>query len=260
MSYLIAVANQKGGVAKTTTTFSLGGVLAKQGYEVLLVDLDCQANLSLACGVDINQTSGSIIDVFYQWASLTSVSRETQIPGMDLVPSHPGMELAERFLPIRKNYQTILQTVSQRWLGYDFVLFDCPPSLGAVTLNAMNAADLLLVPVAPELFSLEALKNMKSFCEKIQATTNPKLKFSLLVTMLDTRLRIHRDILAHLTDHYADTIFSTHIQVDTKLRESFASNTPVSFFSARSRSAVQYQSLSEEILQDAREVVSKPVG
>ena len=258
MSYSIAVANQKGGVAKTTTTFSLGGVFAKQGYTVLLVDLDSQANLSQACGVNIRQVSGSILDVFYQWASLTAVSRETGIRGLDIVPSHPGMELAERFLPIRKNYQNILQTISQRWLGYDFVIFDCPPSLGAVTLNALNASDLLLAPVSPEVFSVEAIKNVQALSAQVQATSNPKLLLRFLVTMLDNRLRIHRDIVEQLNTHYADCLFSTRIQVDTRLRESFAANLPVNYYAPHSRSTLQYQALAEEIYQDAREVLSKP--
>ncbi len=260
MTYLIAVANQKGGVAKTTTTFSLGGVLAEQGYEVLLVDLDCQGNLSYACGVDINQAACSILDVFYQWETLTSVSRETQIPGLDLVPAHTGMEMAERFLPVRKNYQNILRTVSQREMPYDFVIFDCPPSLGAVTQNAVNAANLLITPVSPELFSLEALRNVKEFTEKIQFSTNPELKFRLLVTMVDRRLRIHKDILGFINESYLNNKFETIIQVDSKLRECFTTNKPVNYVFTRSRSAAQYKALSEEILQDARDLISSPTA
>ncbi|HSQ25623.1 MAG TPA: ParA family protein [Anaerolineales bacterium] len=259
MSFLIAVANHKGGVAKTTTTFSLGGTLAHAGYEVLLVDLDCQANLTQACGVDPLQTSGSIINVFYDWASLTGVSRATHIPGMDLVPSHPSMEFAERFLPIRKNYETILQNVSHRWLNYDYVIFDCPPSLGAVTTNALNAADLLIIPVTPEIFSLEALKKMLNIVEHTHQTSNSNLQYRLLVTMLDIRLRIHTELYEFLRDRFSDSLFKQPIQIDTKLRESVAAGSPIITYSPHSRSALQYQALSEEIHQHARQDISSSI-
>lgn len=259
MSFLIAVANHKGGVAKTTTTFSLGGALAKAGNEVLLVDLDCQSNLTQACGIDPLQTSGSIINVFYDWASLTEVSRSTQTPGMDLVPSHPSMELAERFLPIRKNYETILQSVSHRWLNYDYVLFDCPPSIGAVTTNALNAVDLLVIPLTPEIFALEALKKMLSLIEKTRKSSNPNLQYRLLVTMLDVRLRIHKELYEFLGHRFSDALFKQVIQVDTKLRESAAAGIPISSYAPGSRSALQYQALAEEIHQHARQDISNPV-
>jgi chromosome partitioning protein len=259
MSFLIAVANHKGGVAKTTTTFSLGGALARSNDEVLLVDLDCQANLTQACGVDPLQSTGSIINVFYDWASLSEVSRATQTPGVDLVPSHPSMELAERFLPIRKNYETILQSVSQRWLNYDYVIFDCPPSLGAVTTNALNAVDLLIIPVTPELFALEALKNMLRIIEQARQTSNPKLKYRLLVTMLDVRLRIHNELYVFLCSRFNNALFNQTIQIDTKLRESVAAGIPITSFAPNSRSAQQYQALSQEIAQYACQDISSTV-
>lgn len=258
MSFLIAVANHKGGVAKTTTTFSLGGALSRAGYEVLLVDLDCQANLTQACGIDPQQTSGSIINVFYDWASLTEVSRATQVPGMDLVPSHPSMELAERFLPIRKNYETILQSVSHRWLNYDYVIFDCPPSIGAVTTNALNAADLLVIPLTPEIFALEALKKMLTIIERTRQTSNVDLQYRLLVTMLDVRLRIHNELYDFIGNRFSEALFNQAIQVDTKLRESAAAGIPITFYAPTSRSAIQYQALAEEIHQHARQDLSNP--
>ena len=260
MSFLMAVANHKGGVAKTTTTFSLGGALAQSGYEVLLVDLDCQANLTQACGFDALQTPGSILDVFYDWASLTCVSRETQIPGLDLVPSHPSMELAERFLPIRKNYETILQSVSQRWLNYDFVIFDCPPSVGAVTINALNAADLLIIPLLPEIFSLEALKKMLSVVERTRSSSNPRLEFRLLVTMLDIRLRIHRELFEFLSIKFEKSLLHPPIQIDTRLRESVAAGLPITYYAPQSRSSQQYQALAEEIIHYGKQDISRPIG
>jgi chromosome partitioning protein len=258
MSFLIAVANHKGGVAKTTTTFSLGGALAHSGYEVLLVDLDCQTNLTQACGINPLQTSGSIINVFYDWASLTEVSRSTTVKGMDIVPSHPSMELAERFLPIRKSYENILQSVSRRWLNYDYVIFDCPPSLGAVTRNALNAVDLLIIPITPEFFALEALKKMLVAIEQTRKSGNANLQYRLLVTMLDMRLRIHNELHNFLISRFSNALFKQAIQVDTKLRESVANGAPITVYAPNSRSARQYQALSEEIHQHARQEISNP--
>ncbi len=256
MSFLIAVANHKGGVAKTTTALSLGGALVEAGYEVLLVDLDSQANLTQACGIDPRKGAGSILNVFYDFASLSSVSQNTQIPGMDLVPSHPSMDLAERFLPVRKNFETILQNISKRRLTYDFVLFDCPPSVGAVTTNAVNAADLLLIPITPEIFSIEALKKMLKMVENQREGSNQALKYRILVTMLDIRLRIHSEIYEFLTSRFDEAMFKQAIQVDTKLRESVAAGKPITSYAPNSRSAKQYKALAEEIKQYARQEIS----
>jgi chromosome partitioning protein len=145
MSYIIAVANQKGGVAKTTTAVSLGGALVKNGYQVLLIDLDAQADLTLGMGLNPRLIRGSIADVLLSTNSISSLCRETNIPGLDLIPSNSEMDLAEQFLPVRKNYEFILRSALANQLPantYDTIILDCPPALGAVTYNALNAAHL----------------------------------------------------------------------------------------------------------------------
>ena len=152
---IIAIANEKGGVAKTTTVISLGGALVQAGYTVLLVDLDTQANLSLGLGITPAKVRRSVADVLLNSASLLSVSRETNIEGLDIIPSNADMGLAERFLPVRQNYEQVLKTAIQNSPGvpaYHYLLLDCPPSLGAVTMNALNAADLVIAPTQPEYF------------------------------------------------------------------------------------------------------------
>ena len=166
-------------------------------------------------------------------------------------------------LPIRKNYETILQSVSQRWLNYDYVIFDCPPSLGAVTCNALNAADLLIIPLTPEIFALEALKKMLDTIERTRQSRNANLQYRLLVTMLDVRLRIHKELHDFLNERFSDYLFKQAIQIDTKLRESVAAGVPITSYAANSRSAKQYQALTEEIHLHARQDISnstrKPV-
>lgn len=302
-SFVVAIANQKGGVAKTTSVVSLGGALVERGQEVLLVDLDAQANLTLALGKDPSKVRGAITDVLFDSATLLSVSRETAIPGLDIVPSNEGMELAERFLPVRKDYESILcralndslkraprkQEQSTHtapftnsdpvpspdsaqnppfapeiatWAGtagqhppsvtYDFVILDCPPFMGAVTLNALVAADMLIVPTQPEYFSAVALKTMMATIRQVRSQHNPELIYRILITMLDRRNRIHLDVGEQIRDTFGKGVFQTEIGVDTKLRESAVEGLPITHFRRRSRSALQYDALAQELIQYVR--------
>lgn len=167
---IIAVANEKGGVAKTTTAISLGGALVEAGCEVLLVDLDTQANLTLGLGMVPNRIRRSIADVLMNSASLLSVSRETSIPGLDVVPSNSGMSLAERFLPMRQGYEYLLRNALSNLPAYDFVILDCPPSLGAVTYNALTAAHRVIAPTQPEYFSAYGLRSVMAAIRRVRGT------------------------------------------------------------------------------------------
>lgn len=324
--YIIAISNQKGGVAKTTTVVSLGGALVNLGKEVLLVDLDPQANLTLALGKDPARVRSAVTEVFFNAATLLSASRETSIPGLDLVPSNAGMELAERFLPLRKNYEFILrqslnlytqanaqageQPASQppqhasldelpvndssenipsepkvttsRELSaeleasltglpeaeseafkppnlpsshpYDFIIFDCPPFIGAVTLNAITASDMLIIPTQPEYFSAHALRTMMAAVKQVRSAQNPRLVYRILITMLDRRNRIHRQVSEQIRQTFgtaaARAVFTTAIEVDTKLRESAVEGLPITHHKStrQARSALQYQALAQELI------------
>jgi chromosome partitioning protein len=260
MTYIIAVANQKGGVAKTSTVVSLGGALVQSGRQVLLIDLDAQANLSLALGIDPARVRHSVAEVLMNSGNLLSVSRETSLPGLDLVPSNAEMELAERFMPVRKNYEFILrEALNSSQSGalvrnaYEYILLDCPPSLGAVTLNALNSANLLIIPTQPEYFSTHALRNMIMAIRRIRTQSNPRLSYRVLVTMHDRRNRIHRSLTQQLQNTFGGSLFNTMIDTDTRLRESSVAGLPITHFSAQSRSAQQYQALAQELNQHAQE-------
>jgi chromosome partitioning protein len=261
---VIAMANQKGGVAKTTSVVSLGGALVRLGQEVLLIDLDTQANLTLGLGKDPARVRGAITEVLFNSASLLSVSRETSIPGLDLVPANAGMDMAERFLSVRKDYETILQRAVQSELRgvsipggparltsavqYDFVIFDCPPSMGAVTMNALVASDLLIIPTQPEYFSAHALRSMMTTIRQVRAQHNPQLTYRVLITMLDRRNRIHRDVNEQIRATFGEGVFQTAIEVDTKLRESAVEGLPIAYHKSQSRSALQYEALAQELI------------
>jgi chromosome partitioning protein len=146
MAFIIAMSNEKGGVAKTTSTLSLGAALAELGHRVLLIDLDPQANLSLALGLETGEVEMTSASVLIDNASIKSAIRRTEVENLDLVPCNSRIESAEQFLPMRSHYMSALRTAIQAaTLPYDYILFDCPPALGAITLNALSAADLLII-------------------------------------------------------------------------------------------------------------------
>lgn len=253
---IIAVANEKGGVAKTTTVMSLGGALALAGYEVLLIDLDTQANLTLGLGATPAKIRRTIADVLMNSTSLLSVSRETSVPGLDLIPSNTEMGIAERFLPVRQNYEFILKNAIQNssgLSGYHFVILDCPPSLGAVTTNALVAADLVIAPTQPEYFSAYGLRSLMAAIRRVRSDGNPNLVYNILITMMDRRNRIHRTLCEQLQTTFADGLLKTIIEVDTKLRECTVAGLPITHYNQKSRSALQYMALAQELVENVKE-------
>ncbi len=256
MSYVIAVANQKGGVAKTTTAVGLSGALVQEGFEVLAIDLDTQANLTLALGLNPIQVRRSIADIFVNTEKISSISQNTNLPGLDIVPANKDMELSERFVPLRQNYEIILRqqlSLSEISSVYDFIVLDCPPYLGAITTNALVAANLLIIPTQAEYFSLNALKNMLTHVKSIRQTLNPTLTYRILITLRDLRNRIHRSMSEQLLSTFPNGIFTTSIDLDTKVRESSLAGMPITFCYPKSRAAVQYRMLATEILEYVRQ-------
>jgi chromosome partitioning protein len=259
MTYIISVANEKGGVAKTTTAISLGAALVETGLEVVLVDLDGQANLSLSFGVESTKDQPTIVNVLLESIPIRSVVRETGIPKLDLIPSTAEMNLAERFLPIRQGYETILaKALREESWAYDFIILDCPPFLGAVTYNAMVASNLLVMPTQAEFFSINALRNMMGMVRRVRAQANARLTYRLLLAMYDRRNRIHRTLSEQLRTTFGTGVLDTVIEVDTKLRESPIAGLPIIFNAPKSRSALQYRALAQEILTYVKETSSQP--
>ncbi|MCI0519781.1 MAG: ParA family protein [Chloroflexi bacterium] len=247
-------------MAKTTTSVSLGGALAMSGYETLLVDLDPQADLTLALGLAPARLRGVIADVLLHSSSLKEITRETAIPGLDLVASNNDLELAERFLPMRPNFETLLRDVLASHLPagfYDFVILDCPPAISSVTLNALNAANALIIPTQPEYFSAHALRNMIPLIRRVRANVNPDLLYRILITMHDRRNRIHRNLSEQLRGAFGEGVWRTVIDVDTKLRESSLAGLPITHYNPKSRSALQYQALAQEFIQYVQETAGK---
>jgi chromosome partitioning protein len=249
MVYIISIASQKGGVAKTTTAISLGAALARNGSNVLLVDTDAQANLTMHLGIDPSSVRHSISNALLTQNPIIHVIRSTSVPRLDLVPSNAEMELAERFLPIRKHYQTILKSALKDLPKYDYLIIDCPPSLGAVTANALQASNMLIIPSQAEYFSIHALRSMLGFVKSIRKQGNPDLIYRILLTMYDGRNRIHRELRNQLQITFYEGLFQNMIGIDTKLRESSVIGLPITEYRPRSRSSLQYQALALELVQ-----------
>ena len=255
----IAVSNEKGGVAKTTTTISLGAALVDQGLRVLLIDLDAQANLTLSLGFEPGEAERTSSDIMLDGASLLSARRKTDVENLDLIPSSSRIETSEQFLPVRTNYTTILQhaITSTPNLPYDYIILDCPPALGAITQNALAAADLLLIPTQAEYFSAYALRNMMTLIRRIREADNPNLAYRILVTMLDKRNRTHRNIHEQLRATFGEGVFNTVIEIDTKLRESPIAGLPITHYKSSARGSTQYRVLAQELMEYAKETENR---
>jgi chromosome partitioning protein len=259
MIKIIAISNEKGGVAKTTTTISLGGALVELGYRVLLIDLDAQANLTLALGLEPGESENTSSNIMLDNAPLLTALRKTAVKNLDLIPSNSRIETSEQFLPVRTNYTSILQRAIANApdLPYDYILFDCPPALGAITQNALTAANLLLIPTQAEYFSAYALRNMMTLVRRIREEDNPNLAYRILVTMLDNRNRTHRNIHDQLRSTFGEGVFNTAIEIDTKLRESSIAGLPISHYKPGSRGTTQYHVLAQELIEYVKETENR---
>jgi chromosome partitioning protein len=255
MTYTIAISNEKGGVAKTTTTISLGAALAETGQRVLLIDLDPQANLTLSAGLEISAVSVSSSNILVEAAPLLSAKQQTEIENLDIIPAHPNIDSAEQYLPIRTNYSATLRRAIDNAspLPYDYILLDCPPFLGAITQNALSAAKLLIIPTQAEFFSAYALRNMMGMIRRVRQESNPDLAYRILITMLDRRNRTHRNIEEQLKNTFGKGLFETIIEIDTKLRESPIAGLPISQYKPSSRGSQQYRILAQELMEYAKE-------
>lgn len=258
MAFTIAMSNEKGGVAKTTSTLSLGAALAELNHRVLLIDLDPQANLSLALGLENGAVEITSANVLIENAAIRSAICKTDVANLDLVPSSTRIESVEQFLPMRSQYLSTLHNALEAGsLPYDYILLDCPPALGAITLNALSAADLLIIPTQAEYFSAYALRNMMGSIRRVRQESNSNLAYRILVTLLDRRNRTHRNIFEQLQTTFGQGVFTTVIEIDTKLRESPIAGMPITQYRPTSRGSQQYRVLAQELIEYAKEEANR---
>ena len=253
--FKIAVGSQKGGVSKTTTTLSLGACLAESSGQparrVLLIDLDPQANLTAALGVNPGGLRRMIGDALLEQSSLLAVSRESAVPHLDLVPANQGLLVLDKVLFGRPGFEYRLRQQLGRPIEqqYDVVIFDCPPAFGTLTMNALTAADLLLIPVPCDYFSARSLQQFLELVNLVQRNTNPALRYRIVITMFDKRNRISHIVHEQIRRKYGSTVLNTIISVDTKLRESPVIGQPITQYAPHSRSAHEYHALATELME-----------
>lgn len=251
MGKIVAIANQKGGVGKTTTAINLACSLAVLDYKTLLVDCDPQANTTTGNGFDLKNIHLSIYDCLVNDTPVKNVILESETPNLFVLPSHLDLVGAEIELinhPNReKKLASVLETIKDE---FDLIIIDCSPSLGLITLNALTASDSVIIPVQCEFFALEGLGKLLNTIKIVQSKLNEKLEIEgILMTMYDGRLRLSNQVVEEVKNHFDELVFQTIIHRNTRLGEAPSLGKPVLLYDADSNGAMNYLNLAKEILQ-----------
>lgn len=250
ITHIISIANQKGGVGKTTTTVNLSASLASMNKKVLLIDLDPQGNATMGSGVDKHALNNSICEVLLAESNIDDSIIKTE-HNFDILASNSDLVAAEVFLINQKNNQvTLKNALSKISNKYDFILIDCPPSLNTLTINAFTASHSVIVPMQCEYYALEGLSSLVNTIDTIKESLNPKLKLmGLLRTMYDNRNNLANEVSLQLLQHFPEQVFKTIVNRNIKLAEAPSFGIPVYGYAKSSKGSISYISLASEVIK-----------
>ena len=257
MSKIISLANQKGGVGKTTTSINLAAALAKQGKHVLLIDADPQANTSSGLGVEIRELDNTIYECLVNGVNPHSAIVHTHTKNLDMIPSHIDLVGAEiEMLNMEHREQLLKNVLNQVRDEYDYILIDCSPSLGLITVNALTASDSVIIPVQCEFFALEGIGKLLQTIRLVQNGSNPNLNVEgFVITMFDGRTKVHAQVVAQLRDYFKSMVFGTIIQRNIRLSEAPSYGKPIVLYDVASTGTMNYLNLAKEVLEHNNQTI-----
>lgn len=252
MGQTIAVINQKGGVGKTTTAINLGAYLAKAGKDVLLVDMDPQGNATSGLGIDKNGLEHTMYDVLFGLIDGQAITRESSVSGLHLLPANSKLAAAEVDLASEDRREFKLKEAIAN-MTYDYIIIDCPPALGLLTINALTAANKVLIPVQAEYYALEGLSQLLDIIQRVRSGLNTHLEIlGVVVTMYDSRTTLSDQVSSELKKHFAEKVFTTVIPRNIRLAEAPSYGKPIMEHDKWSKGARAYKQLAKEVIGRAK--------